>query len=171
MNNKFEFDKSSPDADKYTEVDKFLQLTERFRKINPSTMKLANRVGSKFGLFKHSKPYSALQRAVKIINADGIDAVYDDLMHSERIERSDVFVGKKYLFRQGCFMLRMKDVNSCYIKQDESGDDRPFYCYADVIDEAGSETLEIRKLSTLTVQRQQQYEMINDPIVKARLAE
>ena len=171
MSEKFVFDKTSPDADKYTELDKFLQLTERFSKMNLGPMKLANKVGSKFGLFKHSKPYSALQRTLKIVEADGIEEVYDDLMHSERIQRSDIFIGKKYLFRQGNYMIRMKDVERCYVMDEKTGDDRLYYCYVDVSDETGSEKLEIRKLSALTVQRQQQFDMINVPIEKAKQAQ
>ena len=99
MSDKFVFDKTSPDADKYTEIDKFLQLTERFCKKGIGS--IADKVVSKFGRKNHSKPMSALKRAVNIIGADGIEAVYDDLMHCTRVDRSDIYIGAVYLFRQG----------------------------------------------------------------------
>lgn len=162
MSEKFVYDKSAPDADKYTEVDKFLQLTERYCK--KSIGSIANKVGSKLGIKNHSKPYSSLQRAVKIIRADGIDGVHDDLMHCTRADRSDVYIGKNYLFRQGSFMCRLKDIKKCYVHKDDSGEDILYYFYADISDEAGEETLELRKLSVLKVQRDQQFDEIIDLI-------
>ncbi|ADU21093.1 hypothetical protein [Ruminococcus albus] len=158
MSEKFVYDKSSPDADKYTEVDKFLQLTERYCKKGLGA--IASKVGSKLGLKNSSRPYSSLQRAVKIINADGIEGVYDDLMHCTRVERCDIFIGKSYLFRQNNFMCRIKDIKKCYILKEESGDDILYHCYADISDEAGDETLELRKLSALKVQRLLQFDEI-----------
>ena len=49
MSDKFVFDKTSPDADKYTEIDKFLQLTERFCKKGMS-LALKRRYGEDYEL-------------------------------------------------------------------------------------------------------------------------
>ena len=158
MSEKFVFDASSPDADKYTEVDKFLQLTERFCKKGIGS--IANKFASKFGRKNDSKPMSALKRAVNIIGADGIDAVYDDLMHCTKLDRSDVYIGEKYLFRQGSFMCRLKDIKDCYVYNSENTEDIAYFCHVDISDETGDETLEIRTLSALKVQRQLQFDEI-----------
>ncbi|MBP5269176.1 MAG: hypothetical protein J6Z29_11550 [Ruminococcus sp.] len=156
MSDKFVFDKTSPDADKYTEVDKFLQLTERFCKKGIGS--IANKVASKFSRKNVSKPMSALKRAVNIIGADGIDTVYDDLMHCSKLERSDVYIGAKYLFRQGNYMCRLKDIKKCYVYDSGNTEDIAYFCYADISDETGDETFELRTLSVLKVQRQLQLE-------------
>ncbi|SFD01930.1 hypothetical protein [Ruminococcus albus] len=164
MSDKFVFDKTSPNADKYTEVDKFLQLTERFCKKGIGS--IANKVASKFSRKNASKPMSALKRTVNIIGADGIDAVYDDLMHCSKLERSDVYIGAKYLFRQGNYMCRLKDIKKCYVYNSENAEDIAYFCYVDISDETGDETLEIRTLSALKVQRQLQFDEINKLIGK-----
>ena len=162
MSDKFVFDKTSPDADKYTEVDKFLQLTERFCKKGIGS--IANKVASKFSRKNASKPMSALKRAVNIIGADSIEAVYDDLMHCTKLERSDVYIGAKYLFRQGNYMCRLKDIKKCYVYNSDNTEDIAYFCYADISDETGDETLEIRTLSALKVQRQLQLDELRKMI-------
>ena len=158
MSDKFVFDKTSPDADKYTEIDKFLQLTERFCKKGIGS--IADKVVSKFGRKNHSKPMSALKRAVNIIGADGIEAVYDDLMHCTRVDRSDIYIGAVYLFRQGYFMCRLKDIKKCYVYNSDNTEDIAYFCYVDISDETGDETFELRSLSVLKVQRQLQFDEI-----------
>ncbi|MBQ8967718.1 hypothetical protein [Ruminococcus sp.] len=126
-------------------------------------------IGFYFGYFKFRKPYTPLLRTEKIIETDGIDRVYEDLMHCERIDRSEVYIGEYYLFRQNNFMVRMSDVRKCYVSNIESGDDVEYYCMVDVSDEVGAETLELRKLSAIKVQRQKQFEQINKPIESAKI--
>ncbi len=126
-------------------------------------------IGIVFGFVLNGGKSSEMERAKSIINSDGVQAVYDDLMHCTRIERSDVFIGSRYLFRQGKFMFRMSDVKKCYISTETSGDDTEYYCEADISDEIGSETFELRKLSAIKVQRQNQFEAINKPIESAKI--
>ena len=160
-NDAFSYEKTGANADKYAEIDKFLQLNARFsggiRKLKNYLGSIINRGGG-----------SMLERANNIVNNDGVESVYDDLMHCTRIDRCDVYIGSKYIFRQGMFLFRMSDVSKCYIIDETQGDDTEYHCVADISDETGTDTLELRKLSVIKVQRQQQFEMISKPIEAAK---
>ncbi|EGC03589.1 MULTISPECIES: hypothetical protein [Ruminococcus] len=164
MKNKdaFPYEKTGANADKFAEIDKFLQLNARFS----GGM---NKFKTVLGSFVNRGGKAPLERAKNIVNSDGIDSVYDDLMHCTRIDRCDIFIGKKYIFKQGMFVFRMSDVRECYIVDEASGDDNEYHCMVDISDETGTDTLELRKLSIIKVQRQQQFETINKPIEAAKI--
>lgn len=126
-------------------------------------------IGVYFGFIMHKKPYMPLVRTEKIIEIDGIENVHYDLMHCSRIERSDLYISEHYLFKQGNYMVRLSDVRRCYISNEEGSEGTEYYCDIDISDETGTETLELRRLSTSNEQRQKQFEAINKPIEAAKI--
>ena len=140
-------------AEKFREIDKFLELTDRFTKQNP----FSRLVGS----FVHKKPDAGKARVSMLLEKDGLDAVYEDLMHCTRIERSELYIGERYVFVQGRLMVRIKDIKKHYAAEEKNADDIAYFYRIEVSDEAGEETIDLRKLSVISVQRQQQVDMID----------
>lgn len=126
-------------------------------------------LGIYFGYIMHKKPLTSLLRTERIVETDGIESVYSDFKNSVRIERSDLYIGERYIFKKGDLMVRLSDVRRCYISNDEGEIGMEYFCDIDVSDETGSETLELRKLSSSPEQRQKQFNMINKPIEAAKI--
>ena len=147
------YDNGGEQAEKFREIDKFLELTDRFSK--------QSAFGRLVGTFMHKKAEPSKARVGMILEKDGLDAVYEDLMHCTRIERSDVYIGKRYVFVQGKFMVRISDIKKHYAAEETVGEDKAYFYRVDVEDEAGSDSLDLRSLSVISVQRKLQEEAIS----------
>ncbi|MBQ8967717.1 hypothetical protein [Ruminococcus sp.] len=87
-----------------------------------------------------------LDRVKMLIAADGIDAVYEDLLSARCLERSTVMLGSRYVFVEGVGMARLKDIREVYLKRGGrySGSSHT-EIKADVIDESGTCSLRLER--------------------------
>ena len=115
-----------------------------------------------------TKPFPDVVRTEKIIAADGLENVYDDLMHISRIADTSVYIGDRYLFKKGKVLLRIKDIRRTYIRVESDDDGNSYYASVEAFDEAGIITMDLKILSGLQKKRQQTFEMLTRPIEDKR---
>ena len=57
-------------------------------------------------------PFPDEVRSKGIIEKDGLDAVYGDLLEAEPVEGTNIYVGRKYLFLKGQWVMRLADIKA-----------------------------------------------------------
>ncbi|WP_295152763.1 hypothetical protein [uncultured Ruminococcus sp.] len=115
-----------------------------------------------------TKPFPDVVRTEKIIAADGLENVYDDIMHISRIADTSVYIGDRYLFKKGKVLLRINDIRRTYIRVESDDDGNSYYASVEAFDEAGIITMDLKTLSGLQKKRQQTFEMLTRPIEEKR---
>lgn len=93
-----------------------------------------------------TEPFPELERANIIIRKDGLEKVYNDLVHAKHIKFTQMYIGDEYIFKKDDLMFRIKDIRKTYIRV-ESDDDGFTYYYASTYlhDEMGILCVDIRK--------------------------
>ena len=116
--------------------------------------------------FSYGKtPFPDVLRTNTIIEADGLENVYNDLMHVNCISNTAIYVGDEYIFKKNRVVLRIRDVERTYIRVESSDDGTSYYAAVEVFDEIGRLSIDIKPLSGITRnKRQQKFEELVQPI-------
>ena len=115
-----------------------------------------------------TKPFPDVVRTDNIISADGLENVYNDLMHKSRIADTSVYLGDRYLYKKGKVMFRIRDIERTFIRVESDDDGNSYYASVEFFDEEGRITIDIKPLHGLAKKRQQTFEMLTRPIEEKR---
>ena len=115
------------------------------------------------------RPFPDVLRTDTIIGADGLENVYNDLMHVDCISNTAVYVGDEYIFKKNRVVLRIRDIERTYIRVESSDDGNSYYAAVEVFDETGRLSIDIKPLSGITKNKRQQiFEELVRPIEEKR---
>ena len=116
-----------------------------------------------------NEPFIEVVRSDNIISADGLENVYNDLMHAQQIGKTKIFMGETYLFNRNDCLYRIRDIQQLYIRVVRGDDSTTYYACAKIIDESGTRNLNLKTLSGFTeAQRDKQFAEVVAPIEQVR---
>lgn len=92
-------------------------------------------------------------RSKGIMEADGLDAVYDDLLEAGPFKDSDIYVGRKYVFLKGRCVIRLADIESLVIYKDSGEDIDRYYAEAKVTDGFSDDRVKLTDLPGNEIKR------------------
>ena len=132
------------------------------------TLALAGAADYFFFMFGR-EPFPELERANIIIRKDGLEKVYNDLVHARHISFTQIYLGDEYIFKKDDLMFRIKDIRKTYIRVESDDDSTTFYASAYLHDEMGILCVDIETLKGWTdVERLQKFEELVRPIEEKR---
>lgn len=114
-------------------------------------------------------PFPDEVRSKGIIEKDGLDAVYGDLVEAEPVEGTNIYVGRKYLFLKGQWVMRLADIKALELHDYRSKENRFITARAEFGDEFGSGSIELMRLPENEYKKQAMFKKISDSIGTAWL--
>lgn len=115
------------------------------------------------------KPFPDVERVNSIIERDGLENVYNDLVHAKHIDFTYIHVGDEYLFKRGKVMCRIKNIARTYIRVVSDDDSTSYYASIEAYDETGKLNIDIKQLTEFTSKnRQRTFEELVKPIEEKR---
>lgn len=123
-----------------------------------------------FFAFSYGKtPFPDVVRVNSIIDRDGLENVYNDLVHAKHIDFTYIHVGDEYLFKRGKVMCRIKNIARTYIRVVSDDDSTSYYASIEAYDETGKLNIDIKQLTEFTSKnRQRTFEELVKPIEEKR---
>lgn len=110
--------------------------------------------------------FPEVERTRIIIERDGMDAVYVDLVKAKPLGKGETYSGGKYLFTRGKAMCRLENVQSIDIETVSRGrNGRVYYAAAEVADEIGVSRQKLEVLTGLGSMRYKQLETLRKDII------
>jgi hypothetical protein len=116
-----------------------------------------------------TEPFPELERANIIIRKDGLEKVYNDLVHAKHISFTQIYIGDEYIFKRDNLMFRIKDIRKMYIRDVSDDDSTTYYASAYLHDELGILCADLKILKGWTdIERQRMFEELVRPIEEKR---
>ena len=116
-----------------------------------------------------STPFIEMVRSDRIISADGLEKVYDDLVHARQLQGTKILLGCTYIFKKGDCLYRIRDISRFFIREESDDDGTTYFACAEVRDESGIKKVDIVTLSGFRQStREQKFREIVAPIETAR---
>lgn len=110
-----------------------------------------------------------VESAELMIAADGIDAVYEDMLAGHYISNSSLLLGRTYLFGEGSMMVRLCDIKKIYMHSTSGRGKHSHYAAADIVSEAGSAMMLLEKLNKYGAGRYDRLAYLEEQIMAAKL--
>ncbi len=116
-----------------------------------------------------AKEYPNAKRVNALIDADGMQELYDDLQRSQPIPGTSAYTGGKYLFLRGDAVMRIDDIKRFFIYEKE-GDDRhaEYHVAVEIEDEAGKSHFLLKEVFGTKEERKAQMIPIRESIMTER---
>lgn len=116
-----------------------------------------------------SKEFPNAKRVNALIDADGMQELYDDLMRAKSIPGTTAYTGGKYLFLRGDAVMRIADIKRFYIYESEGSDRHAEYHAAvEIEDEAGRDHFLLKELAGTKDERRELLIPIREAIMIER---
>ena len=184
------YDMGGRDAEMYKAIDEHLRLTARFSPENVARKRKTlltvgfkiPAVGLEFvignfllGVWKLARQIygvgtsTEMERAEKIIMADGLERVYNDFIHARQMGDTNIWLGKEYIFKKNDCLYRIKDIQRTYIRKENSDDSCSYFASAEILDECGLCHVDVKMLHGFSEKKMQaRFEELTAPIEQAR---
>ncbi len=110
-----------------------------------------------------------MERAEKIIMADGLERVYNDFIHARQMGDTNIWLGEEYIFKKNDCLYRIKDIQRTYIRKENSDDSCSYFASAEILDECGLCHVDVKMLHGFSEKKMQaRFEELTAPIEQAR---
>ena len=114
-------------------------------------------------------PFTEMERAEKIISADGLERVYNDFIHAQQMGDTNIMLGEEYIFKKSDCLYRIKDIQRTYIRKENSDGSCYYFASVEILDECGLCHVDVKMLNGFSEKKMQaRFEELTAPIEQAR---